>query len=108
MQEQGKTQTAPRTVALPPWLVARLLARQVAAMPNEWDAVFLSPLGRLREVSNTTKDVRDLLDDAGMEWATSHTFRKSVATLLDAAGVSGREVANQLGHRRPSMTQTTT
>jgi integrase len=41
---------------------------------------------------------------AGFPWATGDTFRKTVATLLDAAGTSGREVANQLGHVRPSMT----
>lgn len=38
-------------------------------------------------------------------WVTSHTFRKTVATRLDEAGCTPREVADQLGHSRPSMTQ---
>ncbi|WP_324276733.1 tyrosine-type recombinase/integrase [Blastococcus brunescens] len=42
----------------------------------------------------------------GGSWSkvTSHTFRKSVATRLDEAGLSPRQVADQLGHANPSMT----
>jgi integrase len=40
-----------------------------------------------------------------MEWVTSHTFRKTAATILDEAALSARLVADQLGHARPSMTQ---
>jgi integrase len=36
---------------------------------------------------------------------TSHSFRKTTATILDEAGLSSRLVADQLGHARPSMTQ---
>ena len=104
LQEHGKTKTSTRTVALPSWLVSRLLARKVNAVPNEWDVAFPSPLGKLRETSNTTKHVRELLDAAGFEWAVGHTFRKTVATWLDEAGLSGRQAANQLGHAKPSMT----
>jgi integrase len=42
---------------------------------------------------------------AGYEWVTSHTFRKTVATVLDDAGLSARQIADQLSHSRPSMTQ---
>jgi integrase len=106
IQGDGKSKSSTRTVKLPAWLVARLLARQVAAVPNEWDVVFTSPLGHLRDPSNTTNDVTELLAAAGFPWARSHTFRKTAATLLDnAAGLSARDVANQLGHKRASMTQ---
>jgi integrase len=37
-------------------------------------------------------------------WITSHTFRKTVATRLDEAGFTPRQVADQLGHANPSMT----
>lgn len=87
-------------------LPERLRARQGREdLRNPWGVLFPTPMLRLRENGNTSKDVRDLLDDAGMGWATSHTFRKTAATFLDAAGVSGLQVANQLGHARPSMTQ---
>ena len=36
---------------------------------------------------------------------TSHSFRKSVATLIDNAGFSARIGAHQLGHAKVSMTQ---
>jgi integrase len=36
---------------------------------------------------------------------TSHVFRKTCATILDEAGMSARDIADQLGHARPSMTQ---
>jgi integrase len=34
-----------------------------------------------------------------------HTFRKTVATWMDEAGLSARAAADQLGHAQPSMTQ---
>jgi integrase len=36
---------------------------------------------------------------------TSHSFRKTTATILDEDGQSARQIADQLGHSRPSMTQ---
>jgi integrase len=106
IQGDGKSKSSTRTVKLPAWLVSRLLARQVAAPSNDWDVVFTSPLGHLRDPSNTTNDVTELLAAAGFPWARSHTFRKTAATLLDnSAGLSARDVANQLGHKRVSMTQ---
>nr|WP_243850654.1 tyrosine-type recombinase/integrase [Modestobacter marinus] len=116
LQEDGKTADSNRTVELPPWLVSRLLARQVEAVPNEWDVVFPSQARwpgtagaegerRLRDISNTTKHVWALLDGAGFKWATGHTIRKTVATWMDEAGATDRETANQLGHKRASMTK---
>jgi integrase len=43
--------------------------------------------------------------DAGpWSWVSSHTFRKTVATRLEEAGFTPRQVADQLGHANPSMT----
>jgi integrase len=59
-------------------------------------------------------DGRVLRDDKGTPlrcdagpfgWVHSHTFRKTVATRMEEAGCTPREVADQLGHARPSMTQ---
>ncbi|WP_344717074.1 tyrosine-type recombinase/integrase [Oerskovia jenensis] len=71
---------------------------------DETDVVFPSPMGKLRDPSNTTKTLRALLDQAGFGWATSHTFRKTAATLMDQAHMSAREIAGQLGHANPSLT----
>jgi integrase len=35
----------------------------------------------------------------------THTYRKTVATLLDKSGSTARMIADQLGHSRVSMTQ---
>jgi integrase len=44
---------------------------------------------------------------AGYEWVTFHTFRKTVGTLLNDDGLTVREIADQLGHKRVSITQDT-
>lgn len=36
---------------------------------------------------------------------TSHVFRKAAATELDGAGLTARQIADQLGHAKVSMTQ---
>lgn len=43
-------------------------------------------------------------DQGPWSWVTSHAFRKTVATRLDEAGFTARQVADQLGHANPSMT----
>jgi integrase len=37
-------------------------------------------------------------------WVTSHTFHKTVATRLDEAGLTLRQVADPWSHANPSMT----
>ena len=93
MQSNGTSDGSTRTIRLPADLLARLMARQVDAVGDEWDVVFPSPRGRLRDPSNTSHDVAELLTAAGHEWATAHTLRHAVATLLDLRGRSAREVA---------------
>jgi integrase len=73
-------------------------------VPAPAGVVFPSPAGQLRDPSNTQPDLRAALDRAGYTWVTSHTFRKTVASRLDDAGVSVRHIADQLGHARPSTT----
>ena len=46
--------------------------------------------------------IRSLADE--LAWVTSHKFRKTTTTILDEAGHSARQVADQLGHSRTSTT----
>jgi integrase len=48
---------------------------------------------------------RQVRDGLGVPDVSSHSFRKTVATLIDDSGLSARVGADQLGHARPSMTQ---
>ncbi len=43
--------------------------------------------------------------DLGVPQVASHSFRKTVATLIDDGGLSARIGADQLGHSKVSMTQ---
>lgn len=67
--------------------------------------MFPSIAGTLRDPDNTRKQLRDAV--AGSEWAGlhPHVFRHLVATRLDAAVLSAREIADYLGHEKVSMTQ---
>lgn len=102
-----KTETSDRRLNLPAWLSERLRAR--AARSGVEGLVFAAPAGvgdpeRVWDQSNSAGAVRDALDAAGLPWAISHTFRRTVATLLDQAGVPIARIADQLGHADVSMT----
>ncbi|WP_158073460.1 tyrosine-type recombinase/integrase [Actinophytocola xanthii] len=105
IQPRPKTEAGWRTLHLPPWLVTLLRARERDG--NPWNVVFPSPLGKLRDRSNTNVDLREALDPLRFDWVTSHNFRKTAATLLNDGGLTVREIADQLGHKRVSVTQDT-
>lgn len=106
IRESPKSDPGRRTIALPA-LVADLLHRRCASALPDADppVVFRSPQGRLRDPNNTSGDLRTALDRAGFDWVTSRVFRKAVATRLGEAGLSARQIADHLGHTRPSRTQ---
>ena len=104
IQEWAKTDAGWRKIAIPTQAV-EILTRRRADCNLAQHVAFPSPLGRLRDVSNTTGDLRRLFDDLGYDWVTSHTFRKTVATRLDEAGLTARQIADHLGHANPSITQ---
>ena len=99
-----KSRAGERTLNHPSWAVADLLRRRARGIRLD-QPVFSNSLGGFRDPKNTRRDLRAALDRAGFNWATSHNFRKTTATMLDEAGLSARLIADQLGHARPSMTQ---
>lgn len=104
IEERPKTKAGWRVIAVPPNVVA-ILRRRIRNTKLRTDvALFPSPIGHVRDSSNTAADLRRALDDAGFGWVPSHTFRKTVATRLDDAGLSARQIADHLGHAQPSMT----
>jgi integrase len=87
--------------------VTHLSAR--AARDGTRGYVFASPAHlnnpeRLWDQSNSAKAVRAALDASGLSWAVPHTFRRTVATLLDQANLPIARIADQLGHSDVSMT----
>jgi integrase len=101
LQPQTKTPASRRTLALPAHLIAMLRHRAtVGRDQGPYGVVFPSPMRMVRDPSNTQADLRAVLDDLGYGWVSSHTFRKTVATRLDEAGMSARQIADHLGHAR--------
>jgi integrase len=49
--------------------------------------------------------VREVRDGVGGSGVTTHSFRKTVATLIDGGGLSARIGADHLGHTNVSVTQ---
>ncbi|MCM3331397.1 hypothetical protein [Kocuria palustris] len=68
--------------------------------------MFPSSTGTLREVNNLERQWRDARKSEhlkGFEWVTWHTFRKTVATLVDRA-TSTEDAAAVLGHSGTAVT----
>ena len=106
IRKSTKTEAGERTLLLPRWALDMLQRRRkTTSFPN--GPIFPDALGGLRDPSNTRKDLRKARGGDEFAWVTSHVFRKTAATILDEAGLSARQVADQLGHARPSMTQDT-
>ena len=53
---------------------------------------------------NVRRQWRQARADAGLEWVTPHTFRKTVATLIDKEADADRAAA-QLGHKTKEITK---
>jgi len=93
-----------RALALPSWAVAVLRRRRALIGPSV-EAVFPDSLGGWRDPSNVRKVWRAVAADAGITGLVTHTLRKTVASYLDDNGVPVRQISDQLGHARVSMTQ---
>ncbi|WP_336648296.1 site-specific integrase [Microbacterium sp. MMO-10] len=103
-QEFPKSDASARVTPLPAEAVA-LLNRRREKVGGLSTLVFPSPLMRMRDPSNTQREIRDRREALGYPELSTHTFRKTVATILDEAGLSARDIADYLGHANPSITQ---
>lgn len=103
-QEHTKTEAGSRRIRLPGALVGILGDRRVRGGPNLHGLVFPTVLGNLRDPRNTARDWADARARLGLPAYTFHSFRKTVATALDQAGLSARDIAEYLGHADPSLT----
>jgi integrase len=88
-----KTEAGMRALPLPAFAITMLMGRQVAALGNLHDVVFPSALGTLRDPSAVHKQWRTARSCLKLDWVTSRTFRKTLATLLDAQGLTARRAA---------------
>ncbi len=104
--DETKTAAGRRTFALPRFAIEMLAARRELPYLGEHPTImFSSTAGTWRDPNNFGRDWRRVREQLGVPEVTTHSFRKSVATLIDDWGLSARIGADQLGHARPSMTQ---
>ncbi|WP_168211508.1 site-specific integrase [Actinosynnema sp. ALI-1.44] len=103
--ENLKRATGDRIMGLPGFGMAMLKRRWLAAGKPTTGPVFPDRYGGWRDPSNTRRVLREVRALIGYGWVVSHIFRRAVATILDRGGATARQVANQLGHVRVSMTQ---
>lgn len=104
VRHEGKTFRANRVIGLPGYLHALLLVRKPLEA-YEMEPVFPSGTLGWRHPCNVQRSVRRMREEIGYPDWTTHIGRKTVATILDMSGQTAREIADQLGHANPSMTQ---
>ncbi len=94
-----------RKLALPDFAIPILRKCLASERPTTDDVLFPSQDGTLRDPDNFNKQWRRVRTALGLGWITGTTFRRWVFTELDNAGMSPRQVADQGGHLKPSMSQ---
>ena len=82
-----------------------MLKRRDLPYLGQQTVIFPSSAGALRDPDNFGKTWRTVRDGLGVPEVTTHSFRKTVATLIDDEGLSARIGADHLGHAQVSMTQ---
>lgn len=106
MRDHSKTRAGVRVITIPAALVQLLHRRHEAAFESGQELDLVSPTieGNVRDPRNTMRDCVSPGTGSASP-ASAHSFRKSVATALDQAGLSVRAIAEYLGHENPSITQ---
>jgi integrase len=103
-KSKPKSDASKRTIALPPFAVGVLVRRRVEQPSNSCDAVFATRNGTWHQVGNIERRWRTIRGDAGLDWVTPHTFRKTVATMIDRLADSDT-AARVLGHSSAAITK---
>jgi integrase len=103
-QNWTKTDAGFRIIILPGFANRMLLRRRENKVANNLHAVFATRKGTWLSPNNVRRQWRQARADTELEWVTPHTFRKTVATLLDKEGKTGAATL-QLGHSNEDVTK---
>lgn len=104
-QPHPKTMKSTRTVSVPSFAAEVLRDRLVkVASEDPEHLVFFTRNGTPLTTNNIRRRLRAVLEEAGIEGVTPHSFRRTVATVLDRAG--GADLAAEmLGHTSSKITK---
>ena len=103
--DDTKSAAGKRTISLPRFAITTLVERRSLPYLGEQRVIFPSTAGTLRDPNNFGKQWRIAREELGVPEVTTHSFRKTMVTLIDDEGLSARVGADQLGHSHISMTQ---
>ncbi len=97
-----------RTVSVPSFTAEVLRERLVKiASEDPEHLIFFTRNGTPLTTNNVRRRLRAVMSGAGIEGVTPHSFRRTVATMLDRAG--GADLAAEmLGHTSSEITKRTT
>jgi integrase len=98
-----KSDAGYRTVTLPRFAVEVLRHRHGDRNVDPQDPIFPSRRGTWLSPHNVRRQWRQAREETSLEWVTPHTFRKTVATLLDREADT-KTAAAQLGHASEDIT----
>ena len=104
-QDHPKTSKSRRTISIPTFTAEVLRQRLVViASEDPEHLVFFSRNHTPLTTNNVRRRLRAILDEAGIGGVTPHSFRRTVATVLDRAG--GADLAAEmLGHTSSDITR---
>ncbi len=103
-QDHPKTSRSVRRIALPTFAVNAIKARLKKRLSIDPDALlFCNRNGDPLTTNNVRRQLRDVMDKAGLKGVTPHRFRRTGATAINDAG--GVDLAAELlGHTDPRIT----
>lgn len=104
-QDHGKSTKSRRTVAVPSY-TAEAVRRRLALISDEEPEhlIFFSRNHTPLTTNNVRRRLRAILDEAGIRGVTPHSFRRTVATVVDRA-VGADLAAEMLGHTSSEITK---
>lgn len=85
--DETKSTAGRRTVPVPLFAVEMLRIRRRLSYLGERAVIFPSTAGTLRDPNNFGKEWRNVREQLGVPEVTTHSFRKTVATLIDDDGL---------------------
>ena len=104
-QDHPKTSKSRRTISIPTF-TAEVLRQRLVVIANEdpEHLVFFSRNHTPLTTNNVRRRLRAILEEAGIDGVTPHSFRRTVATVVDRAG--GADLAAEmLGHTSSDITR---
>jgi integrase len=103
-KDKPKTDASRRTMKLPAYVMAVLAERTLRVDTDRYAPVFPGRGGTWRHPHNVRTQWRQVRAAIGYDWVTPHTFRKTVATLVDKQAGS-KTAADVLGHTSDEVTK---